>query len=562
MSSERLAVHAGEAVAEALREEGVATVYSVPGSHIHAIYDGLSRVKSIRFVTCKQEPNTSLMADAYGRLTGRPGVCIVTAGPGCINSMSGVAQAYGAASPMVHISGAVPLKADLEAFHGVDDPAFVNEMFKKITKWTARVERMEDIQQVIAKAFQIARSGRPGPVHVELPRLSDQSEHILQKEPVSLPAYKPLPIAVAKPETNDVSRFAKRLMDARYPVIAAGKGVIRRGAMQELSDLSLRLQAPVTFAQDACGVLPEDHPFFAGHFSRSRSHPLCIEVLQRTDLILAIGLRAGAAELTDLRKWAPERNLILVGFDDASNRCYEGEDQRVADPKLFLMALLERLGNYQRPRDEALIGQMAEGKAAVRRRLAAHNEPHKEDKPIHPGILMDALNAVLDDSAVVASDVGNCQMWARTFRRITTPLSLMQSGVWNAMSYGLPTAIVAKMEFPERDVVALAGDGAFLMTIGDLPTAAEYGANILIIILNDGAFGQTFMQQANIYGHTFGTTFRSPNFAKIAEACGVEGIRVTEPRDLEGALRQGLAATKQRPALVEVMVARSPYPQI
>jgi thiamine pyrophosphate-dependent acetolactate synthase large subunit-like protein len=138
----------------------------------------------------------------------------------------------------------------------------------------------------------------------------------------------------------------------------------------------------------------------------------------------------------------------------------------------------------------------------------------------------------------------------------------MQSGVWNAMSYGLPTAIVAKMEFPERNVVALVGDGAFLMTIGDLPTAAEYGANILMIILNDGAFGQTFMQQAHIYGHTYGNTFRSPNFAAIAEACGAEGIRVTEPRDVEGALRQGLAATQQRPVLVEVMVAQRPYPKV
>jgi thiamine pyrophosphate-dependent acetolactate synthase large subunit-like protein len=175
---------------------------------------------------------------------------------------------------------------------------------------------------------------------------------------------------------------------------------------------------------------------------------------------------------------------------------------------------------------------------------------------------MDAMNAVLDDKAVVASDVGNCQMWARTFRRIATPESFMQSGVWNAMSYGLPTAIVAKMEFPERDVVALAGDGAFLMTSGDLPTAVEYGANVLMIVFNDGAFGQTYMQQSNLYGHTYGTSFRSPDFAQIAKACGAEGIRVSEPKDVEGALRQGLAATRMKPALVEVMVSRPPYPKI
>ena len=562
MSAQRNAMHAGEAVAEALREEGVGAVYSVPGSHIHPIYDGLSRVKSIRFVTCKQEPNTSLMADAYGRLTGRPGVCLVTAGPGCVNSMAGVAQAYGAASPMVHLSGAVPLHADLEAFHGVDDPAFVHEMFKKITKWTARVERVEDIPQVMAKAFHIARSGRPGPVHVELPRLADYSESILQKEPVVLPAYKALPTVIVEPDADDVDRFAKRLLDARSPVIAAGKGVIRQGALRELSELATNLQAPVICAQDTIGVIPESHPLFAGHFSPLRNHPLCVEALQRTDLILGVGLRAGAAELTELRNCAPERSLILVGFDDAADARYEGEDQRVADPKLFLAALLERLRNHQRPRNEALLARLAERKAEVRRALAAHSEPHRNDKPIHPGVLMNAMNAVLDDRTVVASDVGNCQMWARAYRRIATPESFMQSGVWNAMSYGLPTAIVAKMEFPERNVIALAGDGAFLMTIGDLPTAAEYGANIVMIVLNDGAFGQTFMQQSNLYGHTYGTAFRSPNFSEIAKACGAEGIRVTEPGDVEGALRQGLAVTKQKPALVEVMVGRGPYPKL
>jgi len=555
-------MHAGEAVAEALREEGVERVYSVPGSHIHPIYDGLSRVKSIRFITCKQEPNVSLMADAYGRLTGKPGVCLVTAGPGGLNSMAGVAQAYGAASPMIHIGGAVPLKADREAFHGVDDPAFVHEMFKKITKWSARVERIQDIPEVMAKAFHIARSGRPGPVHVELPRVSDYSEYILQEERAVLPAYKPLPPVVAQPDAKDVDHFAKRLMEARAPVIAAGKGIIRKGAMKELAELATKLQAPVITAQDAIGVISEDHPFFAGHFQHYRSYPLCVEALKQTDLILGVGLRAGTAELTQLKERAPEKNMILVGFDDAPNSLYEGEDQRVADPKLFLTALLARLGNYQRPRDEALVKRMAEGKAAVRASIAAQCAPHRNDQPIHPGVLMDAMNKVLDDSTMLSSDVGNCQMWTRTFRRIANPESFMQSGVWNAMSYGLPTAIVAKMEFPGRNVVAIAGDGAFLMTSGDLPTAAEYGANILIIILNDGAFGQTYMQQTNIYGHTYGTTFKSPDFAALAQSCGCAGIRVSDPKDVEGALRQALAATKHQPALLEVMVADRPYPKI
>src|SRR3974390_2764623 len=232
MHHERSAMNAGEAVVEALQAEGVQRGYSVPGSHIHPIYDALSRVNSIKLVTCKLEPNVSLMAEAHGRLSGKPGVCILTAGPGAVNSMAGVAQAYGAASPMVHISGAVPLNAELECFHGVDDPAFFIEMCKPITKWTARVERLTDVPEVLAKAFHIARSGRPGPVHVELPRLSDYSEFVLQESPVVLSAYKSIPTAVANPEPQDVEHFAQAIMAANFPLVAAGKRVIRRGAKQ------------------------------------------------------------------------------------------------------------------------------------------------------------------------------------------------------------------------------------------------------------------------------------------------------------------------------------------
>jgi acetolactate synthase-1/2/3 large subunit len=560
MSTRKGAKHAGEAVAEAIREEGVNTVYSVPGSHIHPIYDGLSRVDGLKFVTVKQEPNASLMADAYGRLTGKPGVCVVTAGPGSVNSMAGVAQAYGAASPVVHISGAVPLTAHLEPFHGVDEPDFVHKMFRPITKWTARVERIEEIPETLAKAFHIACSGRPGPVHVELPRLSDYSEYILQEEPAVLPEYRRLEAVVAELEDGDVDRFARRLLGSKKPVIAAGKGVIRKGAMAELADLAEKLQAPVVFAQDTIGVIPGDNPFAAGHFGGSRPHPICGAMLKESDLVFCIGTRMGTAAMADLQDYIGATPMVVVGFDDKADGRYQGEDQVVADPRLFLSALLRRLGNEHRPRDDARVDQIARMKASMADALSAQNAPHRGDKPIYPGLVMEAMNAVLDDNAIVASDVGNCQMWARLHRRIATPESFMQSGVWNAMSFALPTALVAAMEMPERDVVALAGDGAFLMTSGDLPTAAEYGANILIVIMNNGAFGQTFMQQQGIYGHTFGTTFTSPDFATMARSCGAEGIRVSDPSDVADALRDGVKATKDRPVLLEMMVADYPYP--
>jgi len=289
---------------------------------------------------------------------------------------------------------------------------------------------------------------------------------------------------------------------------------------------------------------------------------VCGTVLQDADLVVCIGTRMGTAAMADLQAFIGDTPSIVVGFDDTADARYQGDDRTVADPKQFLTALLERLGNEHRAGDDARLGRIAAMKATIADGLAAHNAPHRGATPIHPGAVMEAMNAVLDDDAVVASDVGNCQMWARLYRRIATPWSFMQSGVWNAMSFALPTALVAGMEMPDRDVVALAGDGAFLMTSGDLPTAAEYGANILMVIMNNGAFGQTFAQQQNIYGHTFGTTFSSPDFAAMARSCGAAGIRVSDPKQLADALRDGLAATRERPALVEIMIADSPFPSL
>ncbi len=273
-------------------------------------------------------------------------------------------------------------------------------------------------------------------------------------------------------------------------------------------------------------------------------------------------MRPGAAEMAALMMSVPEEKLVVAGYDDRASEHYRGDFQRVADPRLFLDALAARLGNFHAAPNEKTIKLLADGKAEIRAKLAAQNAPHVNDRPIFPGILMDAMNAVLADDAVVASDVGSCQMWLRRHKRIVTPESFMQSGVWNAMSYGFPTAMVAKMECPERDVIGIAGDGAFLMTSGDLPTAAEYGANILMIVLNNGTFGQTFMQQQGLYGHTYGTSFTSPDFAMMAKACGCEGMRVDDPAALEDALRLGLAATRHKPVLLEVMTGDHPYPKV
>jgi acetolactate synthase-1/2/3 large subunit len=550
-------MHAGQAVADALVRENVKKIFCVPGSHVLQIYDGLRQAPSLQLVTCKMEPNISLMADAYGRLTGEPGVGLATAGPGAINSLAGVAQAYGAASPMVHLTGSVPLNATREAFHGVDNPEFTVDMFRHATKWSVRLERLEDIPAIMAKAFSIARSGRPGPVHVEFPRATDYAPYILQSERVAYPAYSSQPVEMVEPTREDVEQVAKRILNAKLPVICAGKGVIRKGAMKELAKLSEMFSIPVVYPQDSIGVIRDDHPFAAGHYAPGRQDPRFKHVMENADLIVSIGLRADTAETDHLEAFGPSER-ILVGFDNEEDEHYSKKDEFVADPRLFMTLLLERMSKESRPVNEELKSEIARIRTEYRAAVRAHLDDSRDNVPVHPGFIIESIADWVDPDAVVVSDVGNSQMWGRYYLPIKHSESFMQSGVWNAMSFCLPTAIVAKLESPERTVVGIAGDGAFLMTIGDFVTACEYGANVVFVVFNDGAFSQMIGQQENLYGEAYGNYFQSPNFAEIATACGGFGIRVEEP----GALKPALDAAKASglPAIVDVVTTFQPTP--
>lgn len=559
VTNSKEAMHAGQAVVNALVQEGVEKVFCLPGSHILQMYDALRDTPSIQLVTCKSESNISLFADAYGRVTRKPGVCLLTAGPGASNSLAGVAQAYGAASPVIHITGSVPLNATREAFHGVDDPEFTVEMYKRVSKWSVRLQSIEEIPEVMAKAFHIAQSGRPGPVHIEIPRGSDYAPFMLQRDPVVLKPYQSQPAAVVPPNEEDVNYFAERLLAAKAPVICAGKGVIRKNAMAELAEIAELLSIPVVYPQDAMGVIPDDHPFAAGHYIARRSDPRYKKVMAEADLVFSVGLRAHTAEADHLDEAAPN-DRMLVGFDDREDEHYTRKDEIVADPKQFLSALLERVRGEERPANEALKKMLAETRAEFREAAKKFLDGSRSLKPINSGYIVETIASLLKPDSIVVSDVGNCQMWARYYLPYKNPESFMQSGVWNAMSFALPTAIVAKMEFPERDVIGIAGDGAALMTIADFVSAVEYGANFVYVIFNDGAYSQMIGQQENLYGKAYGCEFKSPNFAEIAEACGGLGIRVEEPEDLPGALKRALAADV--PSIVDVTTAYYELPPL
>ena len=542
--------NAGQIVVDALEREGVEKIFCTPGSHVMQFYAALRDAPSIRLITCKQEPNTSLMADAYARITGKPGVCMLTAGPGAANSIAGIGQAYEAASPVIHISGAIPVNAEKEAFHGVDDPAFVAKMFEGVTKWSVKVERIEDLSGVMAKAFHIAQSGRPGPVHVEVPRMTDQSPRMLQENPIPLPKYEPLPIEPSPVNEKKVEQIAEQLLAAKFPVICAGKGVIRKNATAELIEIAEQLSIPVFYPQDSMGIIPFENDLALGHFYWTKYWPLIEEFMPECDLLLSVGIRAGTAEMRDIARVASE-NHILIGFDDPGTESDSKADQTVMDPKLFLAVLKECVKNESRPTNGQLREKIASRKAEVIQHVNDQAGEFKNTAPIHPGYLMKTLAECVKPDIIMTSDVGNCQIFSRYYLPLHNELSYMQSGVWNAMSFGLPTAIVAKLEHPERDVIELSGDGAFMMTFGDFITAVELKANIVMVVLNDGAFGQMIPQQIKNYGSSYECEFLSQNFADFARSCGALGIRVEDPGEIKNAVQTALNAGT--PAIVEVM---------
>ena len=543
---------AGQAVVDALVNEKVEMVFGLLGSHILAISDALLDTESIRFLSVKHENNAALMADMYGRLTHRPGVCLVTAGPGATNSLTGVAQAYAAASPLVHISGTVPRHAKKGIFHGLDHPGFLHKIFGEVTKWSAFVEKAEDIPKILAKAFSIATSGRPGPVHVELP------VDLLKEEPVEMGSYESEPRRRMVPDASLVDEVTELLLGARNPVICAGKGVRALSANAELAALASAIGAPVVFPYDASGVLPAAHRLCAGAFNGFLPHPLPRELIKECDVLLVIGMRTGTSSAEMLDAWAPQ-NYVFLAPDDGNHDASTASVSAVVDTKATLKELIARIETREKPTNGEIERRIAEAKDALRRALDEEVEAYRGHRPLHFGLVVKELLPVLDDDAVIVSDVGNHGVWTAKWLEFHGTQTLISPGSWGAMGFALPGAIAAKLVHPEKQVVGITGDGAFLMSYSDFGTALEVGANVVIVILNDSRHGMIHHLQMQEFGRTFSTELLSPDFAKFAESFGAVGIRVEDDSELRSAFRKALTANS--PVIVDVVSGHDfPHP--
>jgi acetolactate synthase-1/2/3 large subunit len=543
---------AAQAVVDALVEEQVKFVFGLTGTHVLALFNALADAPQIRHIVVKHESNAAFMAGMVGYLTGRPGVAMVTAGPGATNSLSGVAQAYAASLPMVHISGDVPLHAGNEAYHGVDRRDFLHLMFADITKWSVRVERAEDIPGILSRAFALAASGRPGPVHVDIPW------DIAGTTEVTIPAYQRSPVEKQEPPADLVQQVHEALLEAQRPIICAGRGVLVQHAGQELLALAEALSAPVICTNYGDGALAHDHPLFVGTFSEWSGNPFVWELLEGADFLLAIGLRSDTLMTSMLAEHAPEK-AILVALDEPHTlRPVPGMTSVVpSDTKLFLSRLLaqaEGAGQtWHRPADPALLSRIGQHWQAWDRGLETHMAAYEREKPLHFGRVGMELARALDEDAIVVGGVGNHTIWARTMLAIRDRESFIEEASWGTMGGELPGGIAAKLLHPDRQVVVITGDGSLLMAAPDFVTAVEAGANVLVVVLNDSRYGIINAIQQRQYQRSFGDEIGTIDFARFAESFGASGIRVESPEELPEAVDRALAMSSSTPTVLDVV---------
>jgi acetolactate synthase-1/2/3 large subunit len=534
---------AGQAVIDALLAEQVEMVFGLLGSHIHAISDALLDAKSIRFVSVKHENNAALMADMYGRLTQRPGVCLVTAGPGATNSVTGVAQAYAAASPLIHITGTVPRHSKKGVFHGLDDPEFLHKTFSDVTKWSTSVDKVQDIPKTLARAFSVATSGRPGPVHV------DVALDLLEAGPAKIGSYEREPSERMLPDARLVDEVTGVLLNAQSPVICAGKGIRASSASAELAALAETLAAPVVFPYDADGVLPPTHPLCAGAFYDFMPSALPLQLIEEADVLLVIGMRAGTSSAEMLFANA-SASLVFLSLDEEAGYARQPSMSAVVDCKATLKELVARVGAGKKRSDKEIKRRIAEDRDAIRRGLDEEVESYRGRRPMHFGLALKELVSMLDQDAVIVRDVGTHGEWTSKWVEFHGAQTLISPGSYGAMGFALPGAIAARLLHPGKQVVGITGDGAFLMSCSDFGTALEVGAKVILVILNDSRYGMIHKLQMRDFGRSFANELRSPDFAKFAESFGAVGIRVEDDSQLRDAFQRALSTDS--PVIVDV----------
>ncbi|MBD1807999.1 acetolactate synthase large subunit [Microcoleus sp. FACHB-SPT15] len=517
-------MNTAELLVHCLENEGVEYVFGLPGEENLHVLEAL-RHSSIQFITTRHEQGAAFMADLYGRLTGKAGVCLSTLGPGATNLMTGVADANLDGAPLVAITGQVGTdRMHIESHQYLDLVA----MFAPVTKWNAQIVRPSNTTEIVRKAFKIAQSEKPGAVHIDLP------ENIAAMPVIGEPLTKD-----SREKTyasfRSLGKAAVAISKAKNPLILVGNGAIRAGAGEELTEFATRMNIPVVNTFMGKGVIPYTHPLALWTVGlQQRDHINC--AFDQADLIIAVGY-----DLIEYspKKWNPQGNIpiIHIGAEPAEiDSSYIPLVEVVGDISDSLSEIMKQADRQGKPTPSAV---------ELRGEIREDYEYYANDEgfPIKPQKLIYDLRQVMGPEDIIISDVGAHKMWIARHYHGERPNTCIISNGFAAMGIALPGAIAAKLVHPERNVVAVTGDGGFMMNCQELETALRVGTPFVTLIFNDGGYGLIEWKQQNHFGvgESAFIKFGNPDFVKFAESMGLKGYRVTSAADLIPTLKTALA---------------------
>lgn len=549
---EKRILSGAEIILECLLREGVNVVFGYPGGTILPTYDALSKYPQLHHVLVRHEQGACHMADGYARATGKVGVAWATSGPGATNLVTGIATAMMDSSPIVCITGQVPRGViGTDAFQETD----VTGITIPVTKHNYLVSDISELAYTIKEAFYIARSGRPGPVLVDIPKdVQNQTmEFVYPEGEIRLPGYRPPNEA----QENDVAAAQKLINEAQRPVILAGHGILMGDAINELRELSERAGIPVALTLLGKGALPENHPLSLGmmgmHGTAAANH-----AIQEADLLIALGMRFDDRVTGNLKTYATDAKKIHIDIDPSEiNKNVKVNVGIAGDVRAVLKQFLPGISGTQHPE---WLNRIRDWQEDSNERDIIFRDTG--DRLLAAQVINDLWKHT-GGEAITVTDVGQHQMLEAQYYPHQRPATMITSGGLGTMGFGLPASIGAKFGKPEEEVWAIVGDGGFQMTLCELATIVQENLNVNIAIINNGFLGMVRQWQELFHEERYNqTTMFSPDFCKLAEAYGIPSARVLKREDVEGAVQ--FARSIEGPTLIEFVVEKEDivYPMV
>lgn len=537
---------------ECLKNEKIKVIFGYPGGSVLDIYDCLYDSK-INHLMARHEQGAVHAADGYARATGDVGVCLVTSGPGATNTVTGLATAYMDSIPIVVFTGQVPTKLiGNDAFQEAD----IVGISRPCTKHNYLVEKTEDLPRIIKEAFHIARSGRPGPVLVDLPKdILGREVEFKPAEKVEIRGYKP----TYKGNVRQIERVLDEVSKAKKPVIYAGGGVILSDASKELRAFAKKTNIPVTMTLMGLGCFPGTDPMSLGMIGMHGTFRANMAVTN-CDLLIAIGARFDDRITGDINAFASYAKIVHIDIDPTSiSKNIPVDIPVVGDVKEILKSALEVLKekNVKKPARKNWFDDIQVWRDK-------HSLDYKMKEIIKPQYVVEKIYEVTKGDCIITTEVGQNQMWAAQYFNYDKPRTLLTSGGLGTMGYGFPAAIGAQVAFPNKTVIDIAGDGSIQMNIQELATAVEYNLPVKIAILNNHSLGMVRQWQQLFYDkrYSHSTFTQHPDFVKLAEAYGAVGLRTDKPDEVEKVIKKALSINK--PVIMDFIVENEEcvYPMV